>query len=1205
MIGDVATTHHRVESIEALHTSVSVDSEALVEARAEALEEAPAQRRSTDIAIVGIATLLPEAQDPQHFWANLLAKKVAVKEVPESRWDWRLYYDPDTKAPDKSHSRWGGFFDDVVFDPVKFGIPPNSMRSIGPGQLLSLEMVRRALADADYADRPFDRENTAVIMANGDLGGLLGNLYVTRTMLPLIMGEAPKDVTDRLPEWTEEAFTGSLTNIAAGRVANRFDFGGANYTVDAACASSLTAVDLAAKELETHRCNVAIVGGVDVGQTPYGFVAFSKTQALSPSGATRTFDKDADGIVISEGLVFVVLKRLEDAERDGDKVYAVIKSVGTSSDGKALGMTAPRPLGQMRAVHRAYERAGFPLRSIGFYEAHGTGTPVGDRAELETIDTSLRTDGAEPHTVALGSVKTLIGHTKTAAGLVGLVKGALALRHQVLPAHAGVENPLQPLLEPECPLYLLDQAKPWFSSGQDPRRVGVSAFGFGGTNTHVVLEEYDGQRRAQATGAADWPCELIWLRGETSSALRAAADALLQSLTAGAEPRLADLGYACARNAKSGAHSAAIVAESVEHLRTSLATLLEYLDGGSTGRLPAHIQVGSDTTRVAGQVAFLFPGQGSQYVNMAREAALYCDEFRDGVEHSEAVLAGRHGRPLSDYVYPPAAFTDEERARQEEALKDTHVAQPAIGAVSCSYLALARRLGLRPDMVAGHSYGEFTALYAAGSLSYDDLLALSEARGRAIAQYNGEPGGMGAIQAPRADVEKRLRDLRVKDVVIANHNAPRQTIVSGAKDSVARVLEAFEADGTMAVALPVSAAFHSPLMAPARAALAEAIAAATLRAPSFPVYSNVTAAPYDGDIARMRRQLEDHLTRPVEFLSEIERMYADGARVFVEMGPNSVLRDLSDRILGDREHLSVSMDPKNTGLRGLLHALGRLLVSGVALDLPALFAGRAERSLDLNRLVEQTGKPPIPPTAWIVTGTNIRPVSQETSFPGKAEYFTSETAPTWRPTTTPGGLTTTPGNGGLTTTPGNGGLTTTPGNGGLTTSAEAYADHAPTTAEVVTTPQQTPPHQTLEEAPMNTDPLVAAYESYQETMRVFLRTQEEVMRSFLAATEGVPVAARPAAELPRPSLPAPTPPPPAPAPKPVPVSVHTNGKPAAPVAVPEPAPKPAPDATPALTHDTILSRLVTLLSEKTGYPAEFLGVDLDLEAELGIDSIKR
>jgi 3-oxoacyl-(acyl-carrier-protein) synthase/NAD(P)H-dependent flavin oxidoreductase YrpB (nitropropane dioxygenase family) len=386
MIGQVATVRNQVCTVQELHQDVSEASTNLL-ANLAINSEASAQEVSqpSDIAIIGISALLPKASDQEQFWENILKKVDAITEIPASRWDWRLYYDPDRNVRDKIYSKWGGFLDDVPFDPMRFGIPPKSLKSIEPLQLLTLEGVRQALDDAGLAEGDFDREQTSVILGAGGGAGDLAQQYAARCEIPRCVDAPSEEVWDRLPEWTEESFPGVLLNVIAGRVANRFDLGGSNFTVDAACASSLAAIDLAVKELESGRSNLVIAGGVDSVQSPMTYMCFSKTQALSPRGRSRTFDKSADGIAISEGIAILVLKRLADAERDGDRIYAVIKSVAGSSDGKALGMTAPLPAGQMRAVKRAYTKAGFSPNTLGLYEAHGTGTVAGDRANWRQL----------------------------------------------------------------------------------------------------------------------------------------------------------------------------------------------------------------------------------------------------------------------------------------------------------------------------------------------------------------------------------------------------------------------------------------------------------------------------------------------------------------------------------------------------------------------------------------------------------------------------------------------------------------------------------------------------------------------------------------------------------------------------------------------------------------------------------------------------
>ena len=355
-----------------LHESIGDGSTRRLQELPAPIVDAPPRGPAADIAIVGIGCFFPQAGSLQAYWGNILERRDAITEVPADHWDWRLYFDPDGKGAGKINSKWGGFLDDVPFDPLRYGMPPNSLTSIEPLQLLLLEAVRRALDDAGYAKRPFERERTAVILGAGGGAAQLSMSYAFQAYLPLIdavpgMAGQGQQIQEKcaslLPKWTEDTFPGILLNVAAGRVANRFDFGGANYTVDAACGSSLAAVYLGMRELQSGASDVAVVMGGDTVQNPFAYMLFSKTHALSPRGRCRPFDATADGIVISEGIGVVVLKRLADAERDGDRIYAVIKGVGASSDGRDKGLTAPRPEGQMRALRRAYAAPAFRPRA--------------------------------------------------------------------------------------------------------------------------------------------------------------------------------------------------------------------------------------------------------------------------------------------------------------------------------------------------------------------------------------------------------------------------------------------------------------------------------------------------------------------------------------------------------------------------------------------------------------------------------------------------------------------------------------------------------------------------------------------------------------------------------------------------------------------------------------------------------------------------
>src|SRR5579884_3340605 len=893
MIGQAASLRQGVITMKQLHEDICSGSTRLLQGFASDVDRPQPRQRPSDIAIIGMACFLPGANDLRSYWENVLGRVNAITEVPLDHWDWRLYYDPNTKARDKICSKWGGFLADMPFDPLLFGMPPNSLTSIEPVQLYALEAVRRALADAGYADRPFDRERTAVILGAGGGAAQLAIAYSFRSYLPMLAtvpglkdsaAEVLHQAETLLPEWTEDSFPGILVNVIAGRVANRFNFGGPNFSIDAACGSSLAALHAGVRELEMGTSDVAVVMGGDTVQNPYTYMAFSKTHAFSQRGRCSTFDEAADGIVISEGVVAVILKRLSDAERDGDRIYAVIKGDGASSDGRDKGLTAPRPEGQLRALERAYAKANVSPARVEFVEAHGTGTVVGDQTEVASLGRIMRECGAASRSCVIGSVKSMIGHTKCAAGLAGLVNATLALHHKVLPPLL-VEKPNSKAKFEESPFFLNSEARPWIHGGPEPRVAGVSAFGFGGTNFHAVLEEYTGDYLAEVHPALTrWPAELFVWRRSSRDTLASAVETVRDGLARGVSPELADLAYSlCKANpAQPELPALAIVAASLEDLKQKLDSALTMLRSGQEqGHDPRGIFFAANPKRQqGGRIAFLFPGQGSQYPNMLAQLAMAFPEVRQSFDDAEAVLAGRLEKPLGKFIFPPSAFTPEQEKQAKDALTRTEVAQPALGAASLGMFRLLSRLGVRAELFAGHSYGDYIALCAAGALSAEDLIRLSHERGRIILEATDRmTGAMAAIEADAATVTTVLN--RLDGVWAANLNSPNQTVISGTEDGICTALNHLQKLGIRGQLIPVACAFHSPLVAAAAEPFGRALSSFVFKSPQVPVYANTTGEPYPTEPAAMLDLLRQHLASPVRFRDEIEAMYAAGARIFI------------------------------------------------------------------------------------------------------------------------------------------------------------------------------------------------------------------------------------------------------------------------------------------------------------------------------------
>lgn len=1181
MLGQVAALHSHPCTIGELHREVAVGSSELLRSLAAAEPAATSEPAGmpAEIAIVGMSAVLPKASSLQIYWENILNGVDALGEIPKDRWDADLYYSTDRSARDKIYSRWGGFIDAVAFDPLEFGIPPNSLASIDPMHLLALVATREALRDAGYQSRPFERSRTSVILGASGGTGDLGAAYLLRAGLPRLFGEKGFDLAvqagNALPEWTEDSFAGLLLNVAAGRIANRFDFGGVNFVVDAACASSLAAVHLAVRELMTGNSDVVITGGVDTVQNPFGYLCFSKAQALSPKGKPRVFDAEADGIVISEGVVMLVLKRLADAERDGDRIYAVIQAVAGSSDGRALGLTAPRPEGQMLALQRAYAGAGYPPTTVALFEAHGTGTAVGDCAEAQSLARFLESHGARPGSHAVGSVKSMIGHTKATAGVAGLAKVALSLYHKVLPPTLHVVQPNPKALVGATPLYVNSETRPWLRElAGHPRRAGVSAFGFGGANFHAALEEYTGDFLRQGRGAVcqQWPSELLLWRAASKQQLADQLLSLAQAIDQGARPRLLDLAFTLAQSASERAHSdpllLAIVADSLAGLRQKLTSAETALRQTGPGPVRLHDPQGTyfseEPLAQAGKVAFLFPGQGSQYVNMLRDLAIHFPEVREAFEQVDQILAQRFTGRLSHIIFPPPAFTDQERQQQLSDLTQTDRAQPSLGAAGAAVLRLLEAFGVKPQLVAGHSYGEYVALWAGGVFDLCALAVLSEARGRAIVEVAGDD--LGTMAAVRASAEKIAPIIApVEGVWIANLNAPTQTAISGTRAGIAEAVRRLEVAEISARLLPVACGFHSPLVAPAQERLAEVLAQQTFTTAAVPVFSNTTAGSYPVQPEAIRKLLSEHLVRPVRFADEIEAMYAAGARIFVEAGPRNVLAGLTGLTLGERPHLAIVTDsPGRSGLTTLLHALGQLAAQGVPVQPARLFRARQARTLDLGKLVQESGEEQLTATTWLVDGGRAHPAGTPAStthrppieFPAAAASVAV----------------------------------------GQPQAVESGPVAAPALSEfrAPLPPDNAAP--TLEPAGSPADNSSAGVMvQFQRLMGRFLETERNVMLAYLqsdgatpqgAQTESLTTQAAPRVPEPREARPS--------------TLVVAQHDADVPVVSSERAAVPL-----SFDREALSQQLLRIVSERTGYPPEMLDLNVDIEAKLGIDSIKR
>ncbi|MEV6756744.1 beta-ketoacyl synthase N-terminal-like domain-containing protein [Streptomyces sp. NPDC051214] len=1101
------------------------------------------------IAVVGIGALLPGARDAEQSWRMILGRRDHITEVPADRWLAEDLLAPD--QPDGAYIARGGFLPQVGFDPMAHGMPPQSLPATDSAHLLSLLVAEQVLRDACGGQlEGLDRDTVSVIL--GVTGYLpLAVHMAMRTARPIwlkafreagLAESRAQELCGRILEhmvpWQEDTFPGLLPNVTAGRIANRFDLHGANHTTDAACASSFAALTTAVDALSLKRCDLALTGGTDTVNDELMFTCFSQTPALSPSGDCRPFSDHADGTLLGEGVVMFALKRLTDAERDADQVYAVIRGIGASSDGRGNAIYAPLPAGQERALRRAYEAAGYGPESVELLEAHGTGTKAGDRAEFAALSSVFGAAGrsGDPW-CALGSIKSQIGHTKGAAGAAGLLKAVLALHHRVLPPTIKVDRPNPDLALATSPFYLNTRARPWVGAG-GPRRASVSSFGFGGTNFHVAVEEFIPSEEGSARPARrlrSASAELILFSAATLDELR-------EQVTQAKKSPLSELARTSQTRFEAGAlHRLALVVEDPGELASRLDQATGLLseagdDGFSTpdGTYYAH------GTADRGSLAFLFPGQGAQYVGMGCELATQHPAAQHVWEQAGALDFGV--QPLHHMVFPPPAFSDEERGAQQARLTATEWAQPALAAHSLAVLALLNELGLKADCVAGHSFGELIALHAAGSFDAETLMRLARRRGELMRDAASTPSGMLAVSASRARTEAFLESAGGDQAWVANDNALEQTVLSGTVEALDTLAVDLADAGITAKRLQASAAFHSPLVASACAPLAEFLAQCSIEAPAMDVYANADATRYHSDPDAVRGRISQHLSMPVRFLEQIESMYEAGVRTFVEVGPARTLTGLVGRILRERPHLAVATDARGMDATvALFKALAQLAVHGVELDWQAHWLpygpprqAAAEPGLSIGVDGGNQGRP-YPPAGG---ATALPAPNPEGPAVGRQESVESDGMPTGHP-------------------------------------------------------QQ----HLHDEAQRRAADAHADYQRYMtEAHLAFLRLTQESLAERRERPEGAArVEERPAA------LPAAAPPPAA-AP-----SAPAQAGPSAPAPVPLPA-RPAdaaPDTGAPADGTPVQEAVLSAVSERTGFPKELLNLDMELEKELGIDSIKR
>lgn len=865
----------------------------------EASWDEPTKRTQTatnePIAIVGMGCRFPGADTPEQFWENLKNGVDSVTEVPKDRWDIDTLFDPNPDTPGKMVSRHGGFLKDVdKFDPHFFGISPREALDMDPQQRILLEVFWEAMENAGILPEHVRGSKTGVYIGIGNYDYSHFN-------------------HGRLTKASMYSGTGNAICITANRLSYLFDLRGPSVAMDTACSSSLVATHLACKSLQSGESDMAVAGGANLILTPEVNIALSKARMLAPHGRCKTFDADAQGYVRSEGVGVLLLKRLSDAKRDGNEILAVIKGSAINQDGHSNGITAPNRIQQVNVIRDAMAEAGITPDSTSMYEAHGTGTNLGDPIEIQAISEVFASRSKELPPVALGSVKTNIGHLEACAGMAGMFKIILSMKHKTIPPHLHFNRPNPHIDFESIPFTIPTEPMQWDTNGK-PRVAEVSSFGFGGANSHLVLEEAPEQNLAKSD--ASRPTHILTLSAKGDKALKELAGQFAATLE---QEKEIDLGALCYTSHNRRSHFSHRLALAVSEPDKTAAALKKWVEGKPSDATFA----GTVNERETQKCAFLFTGQGAQYVNMGKELYNTHPAFKAALDQCADILKNHLEQPLLEVIFP--------KEEEGSPINETAYTQPALFAIEYALAQLWMSWGLKPDYVMGHSVGEYVAATIAGMFSLEDGLKLIAARGR-LMQSLPQDGDMAAIYSDSVFVDGLIKEMN-DSVSIAGVNGPSNTVISGTKQAVKQILDMCEQKQVKTKLLNVSHAFHSPLMEPILEEFKQIASTIHFAPAQIPVISNLDGMERPVGFVSDPEYWRDHIRQAVQFNDGLRTLEALEVRLFIEMGPNPTLSGMGRFALPDYEALWIpSLKIKNDDWHMMHTAMAQLYTHGIELN---------------------------------------------------------------------------------------------------------------------------------------------------------------------------------------------------------------------------------------------------------------------------------